>query len=425
VNRSSMNDVARSHILVSGLYGHENLGDDAILDVLIAELGRRIKGCAFTVMTEAVSSPQTRWLHGYAVRWLPHRSPYRFRNALDPRLWAGFVRCWAAFAPCDLFILGGGGLLRDNFRRSNLLRLLDDMLWARFAGVPAALFAGGAGPFVTGLGKRIVRSAVRLARFVSVRDEISAAALGSIGVDRNCFRIVGDPALLLIAGAHGALPHADDRLRVAICPCRGMLTGFRGGAAGNPNLREILARAADGIVEALGARIWLIPFCRASANDNDAVLCREIQERMTRPDVATIVTDVLDAARTKAMLGRMHVVVGARLHSLIFAAGGGVPCVGINYEPKVRGFMEAIGLEDYCLDPLAATPEEIIRLVRSSAENRQALSHAIASRVAAARSRTSEALDRLAELALSHARRRRMETSPSLQSTARRKGVTR
>ncbi|MGB9624127.1 MAG: glycosyltransferase [Phycisphaerae bacterium] len=406
MNRSSTNGTARPHILVSGWYGHNNLGDEAILDVLIAELGRRLGSCLFTVITEAVSSPQTRSLHGYPVRWLPHHSPYRLPNVPAPRLWAGFVRCWAAVATCDLFILGGGGLLRDNFRRSNLLRLLDDVFWARLTGTPAAVFAIGAGPFVTGLGKRLIRSLVHVARSVSVRDEISAAALRSIGVAEGRIRIVGDPALLLRAAPQIELPERNDRVRVAICPCQGMLTGFRGGAAGNPRLSEILAHAADRIVEHLGAEVWLIPFCRASANDNDVVLCREIQERMARRDRAVLVTDVLDAPRTKAMLEGMHVVVGARLHSLIFAASGGVPCVGINYEPKVRGFMRAVGLEDYCIDPLQATPDEIVRLVRGCVEHGSRLAEVIASHVAAWQGRTNAALDQLAGLALSHAGRR-------------------
>jgi polysaccharide pyruvyl transferase CsaB len=412
-------------IVISGWYGHNNIGDDAILDVLVAELGRRLRSCSFTVLTEAVSSPQVGSLRGYAVRWLPHRSPYRVCNARNPWLWSGYLRCWEAVGTCDLFILGGGGLLRDNFPRSNLLRLLDDVLCSRITGRPVALFALGVGPFVTATGRRLARSAVALATSVSVRDEVSATALRSIDVPEGRFRVIGDPALLLAAGPPAALPQRDGQLQVAICPCQGMLTGFRGGEAGNPRLLEILARAADGIAETLGARIWLIPFCRVSENDNDVTLCRGIRERMARSNNATLVTDVLDAPQTKALLGRMNVVVGARLHSLILAAAGGVPCVGINYEPKVRGFMQEAGLEDYCLDPLQVTPEGIVRLVCDGAERGGHLSQVIASRIAAARARTKEVLDRLAELASSHVSRRMGRVSLGSEPSALHQGVTR
>ena len=43
----------------------------------------------------------------------------------------------------------------------------------------------------------------------------------------------------------------------------------------------------------------------------------------------------------------MRVVVSMRLHALIFAAGQGVPLVGIVYDPKVSAFLKYIGQDLY------------------------------------------------------------------------------
>ena len=50
-------------------------------------------------------------------------------------------------------------------------------------------------------------------------------------------------------------------------------------------------------------------------------------------------------------MGRKEIVVSMRLHGLIFAAGQGVPVVGISYDPKVTAFLrcvdgECVSLED-------------------------------------------------------------------------------
>ena len=48
--------------------------------------------------------------------------------------------------------------------------------------------------------------------------------------------------------------------------------------------------------------------------------------------------------------GRGELMIAMRLHALIFAASQGVPCIAINYDPKVRALAEIIGAP--CLENL-------------------------------------------------------------------------
>jgi len=43
------------------------------------------------------------------------------------------------------------------------------------------------------------------------------------------------------------------------------------------------------------------------------------------------------------VFANLDLVLGMRLHSLIFAAASGVPAVGICYDPKVEGFLKQVG----------------------------------------------------------------------------------
>ena len=49
------------------------------------------------------------------------------------------------------------------------------------------------------------------------------------------------------------------------------------------------------------------------------------------------------SSHTIGLLSRMRVVVSMRLHGLVFAAGQGVPLVGVVYDQKVSSFLSYIG----------------------------------------------------------------------------------
>jgi len=74
---------------------------------------------------------------------------------------------------------------------------------------------------------------------------------------------------------------------------------------------------------------------------------------------AKVVRRTLLPSEAMAVLGHMEVVLGLRLHSLIFAAAQGVPIISIDYDSKIRGFMELAGVEDYLYLP-SVPPRAII-----------------------------------------------------------------
>jgi len=67
-------------------------------------------------------------------------------------------------------------------------------------------------------------------------------------------------------------------------------------------------------------------------------------------------------AVTIGILARMKVVVGIRLHSLMFSAGQGIPVVGISYDIKIDGFLKSIGSHT-CLQLHSVRTEELCRLI--------------------------------------------------------------
>lgn len=50
------------------------------------------------------------------------------------------------------------------------------------------------------------------------------------------------------------------------------------------------------------------------------------------------------------VISKLYAVVGMRYHSNIFSAKVGTPFISVSYEQKMKGFMESVNLEEYCLD---------------------------------------------------------------------------
>ncbi|MCL1974550.1 MAG: polysaccharide pyruvyl transferase family protein, partial [Firmicutes bacterium] len=74
------------------------------------------------------------------------------------------------------------------------------------------------------------------------------------------------------------------------------------------------------------------------------------------------------------MLGSMEVVVGMRLHALVFSTLGGAPVVGVSYDVKVESFIQEIGsktslsLEQAQAEQLCAGIDRAIAFGKSGAQ---------------------------------------------------------
>ena len=49
------------------------------------------------------------------------------------------------------------------------------------------------------------------------------------------------------------------------------------------------------------------------------------------------------------LFSRMKIVISMRLHALVFAAGHGIPLIGVSYDQKVNAFLSSIG-QDLCIN---------------------------------------------------------------------------
>jgi len=97
--------------------------------------------------------------------------------------------------------------------------------------------------------------------------------------------------------------------------------------------------------------------------DRDLPAARQVVRLMKEP--AVLLEGQYGGEDLSDLLSVMRVVISMRLHGLIFAAGRGVPLVGIVYDPKVRAFLKYIG-QDHALDLSDVSEDALIAAAKDA-----------------------------------------------------------
>lgn len=302
---------------ISGSYGGLNLGDEAILQSMIAQF-RATLPAEITVFTR---DP------GDTLR----------RHDVE-RVVAVRTFSRAEIAPeierLDLFILGGGGILYD----ADAQTYLREALVALESGVPVMLYAIGAGPLKDSKVQELVRKRLNRATVITVRERSAQKVLEEAGVEREIV-VTADPALLLEpeplpAGAVQLEGLGRARPVIAI--------SVREPGVAAPDIDErfyhsLLANAADFAVDRFDADVVFVPMERSMLDTQHS---HAVIARMFRAQRATVLKGEYTPGQLLTLMGRFRFVLGMRLHFLIFAALAGVPFIALPYASKVSGFLE-------------------------------------------------------------------------------------
>jgi polysaccharide pyruvyl transferase CsaB len=314
-----MTDGGGPTIGVLGSYGGRNLGDEAILAGILADLRGRRPDARIVVFS---------------------RNPEHTRQAypgVEAAAWEGTPRADSAntLARLDLLILGGGGILYDSEAR----RYLRLVLAGQERGLPVFTYAVGAGPLTDPLDCAMVQESLNGAVEVTVRDDESQLVLEDIGVTRP-ITVTADPAFLL----------EPEEFPVALLRREGVRPGRRligmsvrepGRAASRLDVdgyHRLLAQIGDFLVQRLEANVLFVPMERDDIKHSHGVL-----SHMMAADRGRILNGDYPPRQLLGLMSHFDMAVGMRLHFLIFAAMAGVPFLPLPYAGKVFDFAQRVG----------------------------------------------------------------------------------
>jgi len=355
--------IANRTVLLSGWYGLDNAGDEAILQQFIREFVEK-DGINLCVLSER----PTRVLECYGEHGLQaifHYVP--LGRSFAKSIWKGECReVFDAIRRADLFVLGGGGIIRDNTSWRTVVRILDDLWLAKLLGKPTALYAVGVGPFISRARTWLIAQTLRQCDLITVREETSRAQLEAIGIPKERIVVVADPALLLPAEP---VKNAVLRKHLVSLTSKERVLGLFVHEDDTPV--EPLAKALDRLYQQHGFCFVSIPM-RCHDRQDDRQAARRVQQRMNYPEAIELVETPLKAAEIKWLTGRFSVNITVRLHALIFSLAMKTPAVAINYEPKIANCLRSFGLESCQIDCTENVEEQVVKKILECGARRDA-----------------------------------------------------
>lgn len=307
-----------SKIVISGYYGFANAGDEAMLTAIVKSLRSRDVSAELTVISGNPAATAAR----HNVVSIHRFNPLAIINAVRES---------------DLLLSGGGSLLQDVTSRKSLLYYLSVLALGRWFGKKVMLFAQGIGPINSAFLRRLTRFVCSNADLITVRDADSLEELRRIGIPEQ--------KVLLTADAVLTLPQADIRQGRLLLQSfdipdnqRLIAVSVRKWQEEEKYLQE-LAAAADVLIEKYDAHVVLLPL--QYPVDVDA--CRKMYQYVKKTDRCTVLDAACDTEMFLSLTGNFSLLIGMRLHALIFAAVMRIPFVGVSYDPKIDGFIKEVG----------------------------------------------------------------------------------
>jgi len=315
-------------IMISGYYGFNNTGDEAILTSMVRAFKEKIPQIKIVVLSH--SPLQTS--QAYQIKTINRL------HLID------IMRC---LRDTNLFISGGGGLLQDSTGKGwSILYYLGLILIAKIVKVPVMIYAQGIGPVNKQINKKLIKWILNKVNLITVRDNSSKELLENLGVVKPSIYVNSDPVFLLKKKNINHIIDNYPYIQKLINPDDRPLIGVsvREYKSNGSDSKRIFAQAADYLIKNYQAKIIFLPF----KFDEDVHISEEILSLMKNK--AEVLKIKLEPEELLSVLSRLSLVVGVRLHSIIFSSMANIPFIAFNYDPKVRYFVEDLGLSELLLE---------------------------------------------------------------------------
>jgi polysaccharide pyruvyl transferase CsaB len=259
---------------------------------------------------------------------------------------------------CSLFLLGGGGLFYDYYgvegdtlltRQHGGIPLYSGLaVMARLLGKAVMLYGVGVGPLFSDEAKRLTRIAFDCADIITVRDNGSKALLISLGIAGERITVTSDPAYLFPAEGNG-----DDLLAKYKLTDTHPLVGvaLREWKPGKHPVewKQVVIEALDGFMERYAAGVLLLPLHVTTPESSDRQFMQDLTKEMRHKKDVVLLPEKASTQEKAALIGKCDLLLGMRLHALIFAIQQAVPLAALEYDPKVQYALEDSGLGGYGL----------------------------------------------------------------------------
>lgn len=326
-------------LVISGYYGFRNSGDEAVLKSILTALEEESHRSGVNIEPIVLSGDPESTTSMYGVRSV-HRM--KFKEVRE------------AIKESDGLISGGGSLLQDATGLKSIPYYLGVIKLAQWLKKPTFIYAQGIGPVNRKIFNPMIRSVFKACKYVSVRDEQSAELLRQLGLQWNQIHVVPDPVMGLPLPENGATAKSVMAESTRKSSDKEGSPGHNH-SPGNSKLpvigisvrfwesdRKELTVIAAGLKKLCvhkAVHLRFMPFHLPKDEEASRFVMELLGDVSSKGSEVSITDNLTDPQLMLQEVSQCDIVIGMRLHSLIYAASQYIPPVGISYDPKIDQFM--------------------------------------------------------------------------------------
>lgn len=301
--------------VLSGYYGFDNFGDEAILSVLASNLEKN--GIDVCVISKNPSKTSKN---------LNVDSVYTF----------SVLNILKKIKKSDVLISGGGSLLQDATSLKSLFYYLFVIFVALFFKKKVIIFAQGIGPINNIFGRIVAKFLLRRCSYVTVRDEKSLFRLRGWGIQA---KLVNDPVWSIDVKP----PVNMGRVGVQLRSWKNLSGKFLFALA-----RQITKDFSD-------REIFIYSFQDAL----DLDLCKEFEGnlKIANPSVKTTIVKADSIENTIQSVSNLEYMIAMRYHACLLALKYGIKTMALCYDEKVEKLSQRFGIPCSNLSDTEKLPE--------------------------------------------------------------------
>ncbi len=352
----------RKCVFIAGYYGFGNLGDEAVLEAMLADLRCVAPQCEYVVASESPAGIAA----AYGVHSILWRDSEAVLNAVDE---------------CDVVLLGGGGILSVSGQYDPALLLTEGHndfscfkfslpIMAYLMDKPFMIYAAGAHIGTPKAALRHLVLATEIADMITIRDSSSKIILDEFGCNVSKAAVTADAAFSLA-------PVANERVR-AILKREGIprrhpivLAALRSNSGREEQWEQEMAHGLGKFAQARKAFVLFVPFSKNvnSSENNDLAVIERVRAFIPSSVESVVLQENLRPSEVAGIVASCDLVIGMRYHSLVMAINGHVPYVSLVYDyndPKMLDLTYESKLTPFQLDLLSLSSQKLLRALEQA-----------------------------------------------------------
>lgn len=341
-------------VMLSGYYGFDNSGDDALLKSIIERLRAECKDIKIAVLSR--KRKETAALHNVAAV-----SRYNY------------IAISRHMKRSRAFVYGGGSLIQDYTSTKSLVYYTTVLFMAKRLGLKIALYANGIGPIIRKYNEKTAAKALMACDYISLRDNESLAELRRLTSEKCIANVTVDPAFSILCSPKERISEIIQSEGIDKSK-KYFGVSFRNWDRNDPKFVPKMASVIDDVSEEHGLAPLYLPM-----HPSDSTIMREV--RHLTANKGAMLAKVYDAPDYLGIIALTEFMIAMRLHAVIYGFSMNVPSVGIVYDPKVSSVYEQtdqssyVSTEDIDCELIKKMAREIIK---NLPERKRALNESVA-----------------------------------------------